>query len=81
MGSRDEAPSVALSKLEAAARHNRVLLHALQTCHPVMHNDRKCFIHTITYSLSGGSVDAVVYLAGSPEPIAPEAITLAPEIT
>jgi len=32
MGSRDEAPSVALSKLEAAARHNRVLLHALQTC-------------------------------------------------
>lgn len=81
MGSRDEAPSVALSKLEAAARHNRVLLHALQTCHPVMHNDRKGFIHTITFSLSGGTVDAVVYLAGSPEPIAPEAIALAPEIT
>lgn len=49
MGSRDEAPSVALSKLEAAARHNRVLLHALQTCHPVMHNDRKLrpFMYTI----------------------------------
>lgn len=81
MGSRDEAPSVALSKLEAAARHNRVLLHALQTCHPVMHNDRKGFIHTITFSLSGGSVEAVLYLAGSPEPVAPEAIALAPEIT
>lgn len=81
MGSRDEAPSVALSKLEAAARHNRVLLHALQTCHPVMHNDRKAFIHTITFSLSGGSVEAVVYLAGSPEPIAPDAVSLAPEIT
>ncbi|KQN77794.1 hypothetical protein ASF04_23785 [Duganella sp. Leaf61] len=81
MGSCDEAPSVALSKLEAAARHNRVLLHALQTCHPVMHNDRKGFIHTITFSLSGGSVDAVVYLAGSPDPLAPAAVSLAPEIT
>ena len=58
-----------------------MLLHALQTCHPVMHNDRKGFIHTITFSLSGGSVDAVVYLAGSPEPIAPDAVSLAPEIT
>lgn len=81
MGSRDEAPSVALSKLEATARHNRVLLHALQTCHPVMHNDRKGFIHTITYSLSGGAVDTTVYLAGSPEPLAPDAVSLAPKIT
>lgn len=81
MGSRDEAPSVALSKLEAAARHNRVLLHALQTCHPVMHHGRKGFIHTITFSLSGGSVEAIVYLAGSPKPIAPDAVALAPKIT
>ena len=46
-----------------------------------MHNDRKGFIHTITFSLSGGSVEAVVYLAGSPEPIAPDAVSLAPKIT
>lgn len=81
MARREQAPSVTLSKLAAAADHNRVLLHALQTCHPVMHNDRKGFIHTITFSLSGGSVEAIVYLAGSPEPIAPDAVSLAPEIT
>jgi hypothetical protein len=80
MGRRDETPSVALSKLEAAARHNRVLLHALQTAHPVMFNDRKGFIQVVTFSQSGGSIEAVIYLSGNPAPIEANQISLAPEI-
>ena len=81
MGHRDQAPSVALSKLEAAARHNRVLLHALQTAHPVIYKERRRFIQCITFALSGGAVEATVYLTGSPEPLDGTAIALAPEIT
>ena len=80
MGRREEAPSLALSKLDAAARHNRVLLHALQTAHPVLHRGSKRFIQCVTFALSGGTVEATVYLTGSPEPIGPDLITLAPEV-
>ena len=81
MGSRDEAPSVALSKLEAAARHNRVLPHALQTAHQVVYQGKWRFIHTITYATSGGTIDVIVYLTGDSEPVDPDLLTLAPEIT
>lgn len=72
---------MALSKLEAAARHNRVLLHALQTSHQVVYKEKWRFIHTITFQTSGGSVEATVYLAGSSEPVEAELVSLAPEIT
>jgi hypothetical protein len=81
MGRREEAPSVALNQLDAQARHNRVLLHALQTAHPVLYKDRSRFIHTLTYQISGGGIETAVYLTGSPEPLAPEEISLAPDIT
>lgn len=50
--------------LVAAEKHNRVLLHALQTAHPVMCEGRARFIHTITYQVLGGGVDATIYLTG-----------------
>jgi hypothetical protein len=34
----------------------------------------------VTFALSGGTVEATVYLTGSPEPIGPDLITLAPEV-
>ena len=81
MGARDKAPSLSLSKRDAAERHNRVLLHALQIAHPVIYQGRNRFIQCLNFQTSGGGIDVDVYLTGSPERIAPEDISLAAEIT
>lgn len=66
---------------EDIEKHNRVLLHALQTARPVIYDEKKSFIQVLTYAQSGGGIETIVYLAGKPEPVAPDLITLAPEIT
>lgn len=66
---------------EEIEKHNRTLLHALQTSHQVAYNGKWRFIHTITFQTAGGSVAATVYLTGSSDPVAPELVSLAPEIT
>lgn len=81
MGGRDEAPSVSLSAIDAAARHNRVLLHALQTAHPVMYRNRRLFIHTLSFQGGGSGIVPTVWLSGQTGPVDPDEITLAPDYT
>jgi hypothetical protein len=45
-------------------RHNRVLLHALQTAHPMLRNGLQCFIHTLVFQAAGGGIETIVYLRG-----------------
>ncbi|MES2319961.1 MAG: hypothetical protein V4631_20975 [Pseudomonadota bacterium] len=57
------------SPQDLVQKHNRVLLHALQTAHPVMHKGKSCFIHTLTFQTLGGGIDTTVYMSGDPAPI------------
>ncbi|UGQ45107.1 hypothetical protein [Massilia endophytica] len=60
-----------------AERHNRVLLHALQTGHPVQRGGRNAFIKALYFQDNGGGIDVRLYLAGDAEPHAPDEIELA----
>lgn len=66
----------ALTSQEAEQKHNRVLLHALQTAHPVLHQGKARFIHTLTYQILGGGISTTAYLTGDSTPIGPEHIQL-----
>jgi hypothetical protein len=57
-------------------RHNRMLLRALQTAHPVLHNGLQRFIHTLTFSGAGSGVETIVYLRGHPGDVPAEELTL-----
>lgn len=61
---------------ELAQKHNRVLLHALHTAHPVLYQEKQRFIHTLTFQIYGGGIIGTVYLTGDPTPIAPELVQL-----
>lgn len=76
MNSRAHTESVSLSRQQAAERHNRVLLHALQTAHPVIVDGKEHFIHTLTYQLYGGGISTSVHLAGADEPVQPDRVTV-----
>ena len=73
---RRQAAPVAETPAEAAQKHNPVLLHALQTAHPVLFEGKQRFIHTINYQILGGGVNTTVYLTGGQEPIEPHLIQL-----
>jgi len=75
---RSAAASDAQTPAQLLQRHYRVLLHALQTGHPVIYQQRQRFIHTLSFHSSGGGVEADVYLAGQPDTIRPMEITLDP---
>lgn len=77
---RGSAPALSVSEQKFAAeqRHNRVLLHALQTGHPVLRDGRTAFLKGLYFQENGGAIVVRVYLTGEPEPYAPEEITLAP---
>jgi hypothetical protein len=62
--------------LDKKQKHNRVLLHALQTCHPVLLEGQSRFIHTLTYQILGGGIDTTIYLTGDQTPIKPEQVQL-----
>ena len=81
MGSRDQAPSLSLTTRDAIERHNRVLLHAAQTAHPVMYRNKKRFIKALLFDVSGSDIEVDVYLTGSTERIPPEEISLETIIT
>ncbi|GGY67822.1 hypothetical protein [Pseudoduganella albidiflava] len=66
----------ALRTWEEIEKHNRMLLRALQTAHPVLHNGLQRFIHTLTFCGSGSSIDTVVYLRGHPGEVPAEELTL-----
>lgn len=61
---------------EAQQKHNRVLLHALHTAHPMIYKEKQCFIHTLLFQVKGGDISATVYLMGNSAPIAPELVQL-----
>lgn len=73
MAARDQAPSLATQKREAAERHNRVLLHAWQTATPVVFNGLNQFLHTLKF-MGDGEVE--VFLAGDPTPHRPDEVQL-----
>lgn len=57
-------------------RHNRVLLHAWQTTHPVMYSGRQRHIHGLRFMTEGSMMDAAVYLTGDPTPVQADQVTL-----
>lgn len=80
MGTRDEAPSLATQTREAAEYHDRVLLRAWHTAHPVLYQDKKRFIHSLYFGPSSTSQSTIVYLTGDPTPLRPDQVQLAPKI-
>ncbi len=76
MNARTAARAEVLAPHAEAQKHNRVLLHALQTAHPVMHLGRQQFIQGLTFTMVGGNIDATVYLAGQPAPVKAAEISL-----
>lgn len=77
---RQAPPSPSTVKLEADERHNRVLLHALQTAHAVMVNGKTGYIHTLKFSQAGGGIEVDVFLTGDPANYGPQEVELAPDI-
>jgi hypothetical protein len=77
LATRNEPATTAQAQRAAVEYHNRVLLRAFQTAHPVTYNDRVNFIHMRTYQQSGGAIETVVYLSGLPKPLKPEQVQLA----
>jgi uncharacterized protein YjiK len=65
-----------LSPMETYQRQTRILLHALNTGHPVLYQQRQRFIHTLTFQQSGGSVEAIVYLSGEKTAVPPMDVSL-----
>lgn len=61
---RPEKHVVMETPAQAAEKHNRVLLHALQTAHPVMYQDKQHFLHSLTFMTYAGGLKTYVYLAG-----------------
>ncbi len=61
-------------------RHNRVLLHAWHTTHPVLHQGRQRFIHGLRFLTHGSSQEADVFLTGDPSPVPATEVQLAPRI-
>jgi hypothetical protein len=49
-----------------AQKHTRFLLHALHAAHPVMHQGKQQFIHTLLAQQSGGSTSTTIHLTGNP---------------
>lgn len=74
------APSLSTASLDAVQRHNRVLLHALQTGHPVVVGGRNQFIACLSFNRDGGGIDTTVYLAGIREPVRAEDVSLATNV-
>jgi hypothetical protein len=70
-----DRPAPAMSP-EEAQKHNRILLHALQTAHPVLYRGTHRFIHTLTFQVFGGGIHSTVYLTGDPSPIEPAQVQL-----
>jgi hypothetical protein len=75
-----QAPSIATLQREAAEKHNRVLLHAWQTAHPVLYQDRHHFIQVLRFGATGCGQDVEVYLAGDPTCLRPDQVQLAKQI-
>lgn len=73
---RQEAPAAAMTPAEAAQKHNRVLLHALHTAHPMLYQGKQRFIHTLTFSILGGGTSATVYLTGDSAAVEPNEVQL-----
>lgn len=61
---------------EASQKHNRVLLHALHTAHPMRYQGKQCFIHTLLFQIHGGDISATVYLTGSTGPVESDQVQL-----
>lgn len=79
MNARQPAMSLSAQRLAEAERNNRRLLHALQTAHPVKFAGANRFIHTLTFSTSGGDIETTVYLTGDSTPIPGEQVTVVTE--
>lgn len=77
MAARDQAPSPAAQLREVAERHNRVLLHAWQTAHPVVFEGRNQFIQVLRFGSTSNNGDVEVYLAGIPTCLRPDQVQLA----
>jgi len=63
---------------DSDAQHSKVLLHALQTAHPVVVASCNHFIHTIVMRDEGPGVSFQVYLTGQSRSVAPAAVSLKP---
>jgi len=61
---------------EARQKHNRVLLHALHTAHPMLYQGKQCFIHTLMFQIQGGDITVDVYLTGGTGPVEAEQVQL-----
>lgn len=76
-GRRKQAPRPADDTPEGVSqKHQRILLHALHTAHPVLYQGKQQFIHTLTFQGAGGSIKAAVYLAGVDGVVKPEDVSL-----
>lgn len=73
---RSQPVSTTLTAREAVERHNRVLLHAFQTAHPVMYCGCERYIHTLKFQQFGGGTDTTVFLTGKVEPVPADELTL-----
>lgn len=69
-------PDLVETPADIAAKHNRVLLHALQTAHPVMYQGKQRFMHTLTCQVYAGGITTTAYLMGDPAPVPPDQIIL-----
>jgi hypothetical protein len=56
--------------------HGRVLLHALQTAHPVTFSGLYRFIHTLKFSAEGEEIRTTVYLTGSSTAVDSQQVTV-----
>ncbi|NRR28854.1 hypothetical protein HSX11_01525 [Oxalobacteraceae bacterium] len=65
---------------EAFAR-DQMLLRAIYKAQRVLYQGTYRHIQLMNSGLSGGDVETIVYLTGSPDAIPASEITLAPEIT
>jgi hypothetical protein len=69
VSARPHVESVTLSRRDAAERHNRVLLAALQKAQKIVCAGRAGLIRELSIHPVGGALETDVYLAGSRDPV------------
>ena len=80
MGANERRLSVSEAATQEAFKRDQMLLRAIYKAQRVLYQGKYRNIQLMNAGLSGGDVETIVYLTGSPDPIPASDITLAPEI-
>jgi hypothetical protein len=70
------APAPVETPADRAAKHERLLLRALQTAHPVLYQGKQRFVKSLSVQLYGGGTQSSLYLSGLSDEVPAEQVQI-----